>query len=87
MVLCGSEHWNKKHFFCVLPYSAGPESLEDYFQKGVLIGKKAGLNLWYVDVRPNSQKPRAFEGLSYLTRNLMFNSIFYSHYSIRPFQQ
>ena len=51
--------------------AAGPESLEDYFQKGAflgkkgallgkegaLLGKKAALNLWYVaDTRPNSQK-------------------------------
>ena len=26
-------------------YTAGPESLEDYFQKGALLGQKAGLNL------------------------------------------
>ena len=36
--------------------SAGPESLEDYFQEGALLGKKAALNLWYVYTRPNSQK-------------------------------
>ena len=36
--------------------SAGPESLEDYFQKGALLGQKAALNLLYVDTRPNSQK-------------------------------
>ena len=38
------------------PIAAGPESYEDYFQKGALLGKKAALNLWYVDTRPNSQK-------------------------------
>ena len=32
------------------------ESLEDYFQKGALLGQKAALNLRYVDTRPNSQK-------------------------------
>ena len=36
--------------------TAGPESLEDYFQKGALLGQKADLNLWYVDTMPNSQK-------------------------------
>ena len=36
--------------------SAGPESLEDYFQKGALLGQKVVLNLWYIDTRPNSQK-------------------------------
>ena len=39
----------------------------NYFQKGVLLGQKAALNLWYVNTRPNSQKlSQAFEGLSYL---------------------
>ena len=36
--------------------TAGPESLEDYFQKGALLGQKTALNLWYVDTRPNSLK-------------------------------
>ena len=36
--------------------AAGPESLEDYFQKGALLGQKAALNLWNVDTRPNLQK-------------------------------
>ena len=36
---------------------AGPESLEDYFQKDTLLGQEAALHLWYVDTRPNSQKP------------------------------
>ena len=46
---------------------AGPESLEDYFQKDAHLGQKAALNLWYVDTRSNSQKLfRAIEGLSYL---------------------
>ena len=31
--------------------AAGPESWEDYFQKGALFGQKAALNLWYVDTR------------------------------------
>ena len=35
-------------------YAAGPESLDDYFQKGALLGQKEALNLWYVD--PNYQK-------------------------------
>ena len=35
---------------------AGPRCLEDYFQKGALLGQKAALNLWHVDTRPNSQK-------------------------------
>ena len=35
------------------PRTAGPESLEDYFQKGALLGQKASLNLWYVDTGPN----------------------------------
>ena len=49
------------------PPAAGPENLVNYFQKGALLGKKAALNLWYVDNRPNSKKfSRAFEGLSYL---------------------
>ena len=34
--------------------TAGPESLEYYFQKGALLGQKAALNLWYIDTRPNS---------------------------------
>ena len=29
--------------------TAGPESLEDYFQKGALFGQKAALNLRYVE--------------------------------------
>ena len=33
-------------------YKTGPESLENYFQKGALLGQKAGLNLWYIDTRP-----------------------------------
>ena len=37
-------------------YAGGPKSLEDYFQKGALLGQKEALNLWYVDTRPNSQK-------------------------------
>ena len=36
--------------------AAWPESLEDFFQKGALLGQKAALNLWYFDTRPNSQK-------------------------------
>ena len=36
-------------------FSAGPESLEEYFQEGALLGQKAALNLWNVDTRPNSQ--------------------------------
>ena len=49
--------------------AAGPTSLEDYFQKGALLGQKSVLNLWYVDtiasqIRKNCS--RAFEGLSYL---------------------
>ena len=35
--------------------AAGTESLDDYFQKGSLLGQKAALNLWYVDTRPNLQ--------------------------------
>ena len=31
--------------------SAGPESLEDYFQKRALLGQKAALNLWCVDTK------------------------------------
>ena len=37
--------------------TAGLESLVNYFQKGTLLGQKAALNFWYVDTRPNSQKP------------------------------
>ena len=33
--------------------AAWPESLEDFFQKGALLGQKAALNLWYFDTRPN----------------------------------
>ena len=36
--------------------SAGPESLDDYFQKGALSGQKAALYLWYVDTGQISQK-------------------------------
>ena len=36
--------------------AAGPTSLEDYFQKGALLGQKADLNLWFVDTRANSKK-------------------------------
>ena len=35
--------------------SGGPTFLEDYFeyfQKGALLGQKAALNFWYVDIRP-----------------------------------
>ena len=45
--------------------SAGPESLEDYFQKGERLGQKAAPNLWYVDTRPNSEKM-----LSYLANKI-----------------
>ena len=37
-------------------HAAGLTSLENYFQKGELLGQKAELNLWYVDTRPNLQK-------------------------------
>ena len=40
--------YNKKHFS-----AAGPETLEDYFQKDAFLGQKAALNLWYVDTRPH----------------------------------
>ena len=30
----------------MLSNAAGPESLEDYFQKGALSGRKVALNLW-----------------------------------------
>ena len=36
-----------------LTHAAGPESLEDYFQKGALLGRKVGLNFW---VRRNQAK-------------------------------
>ena len=36
--------------------AAGPQSFEDYFQKGAILGHKAALSLWYVDTRLNSQK-------------------------------
>ena len=35
--------------------AAGPEALEDYFQKGGLLGQKGALNLWYIHTRPNSK--------------------------------
>ena len=38
----------------VFLYAAGPESLKEYFQKCALLGQKAALHLWYVDIRPNS---------------------------------
>ena len=41
---------------CKLYKAAGPTSLGEYFQKGALLGKKAALNLWFVNTRPNSQK-------------------------------
>ena len=28
----------------------------NYFHKGALLGQKVELNLWFVDIRPNSQK-------------------------------
>ena len=34
----------------------GLESVVNYLQKDVHLGKKMALNLWYVDTRPNSQK-------------------------------
>ena len=48
--------------------AAGPESLVNYFQKGALLGQKAALNLWYVDIPGQIRKncSRAFEGLSNL---------------------
>ena len=42
--------------YAVCVNAAGPEPRENYFQKGVLLGQKAALNLWHVDTRPNSQK-------------------------------
>ena len=57
-------------------FQAGSESLEDYFQKGELLGQKAALNLYYVDTTPNSQKnrSRAFEDLSYLAYKIFQNA-------------
>ena len=49
--------------------TAGPESLEDYFQKGTLLGQKAALNIWFVDMIPGQIRKNcylAFESLSYL---------------------
>ena len=34
--------------------AAGPQSLENYFQKGPLLGQKVALNLWYVDTWPKN---------------------------------
>ena len=45
-----------KRFHSLSPIAAGPESLEDYFQKASLLGQKAALNLWYVDNSVNSKK-------------------------------
>ena len=39
----------------LLLHTAGPKSLEDYFQKGALLGQKTGLNLWKVYTRPFSK--------------------------------
>ena len=75
-----------------LPYTAGAESLDDYFQKGALLAQKAALNLWYVDTRPNSQKlfPSIWRsvilGLQHLKNTLISSYIFHSHNSNRPFR-
>ena len=34
--------------------AAGPESIEGYFQKGAILGQKAALNLWYLQMCGNS---------------------------------
>ena len=64
---------------------AGPESLEDYFQKDAHLGQQAALNLWYVDTRPNSQKRLSYFAFK-IQKQLIFSYIFCSHNSNRPFQ-
>ena len=43
--------------------------LEDYFQKGALMGQRASLSLWYVDTKTREFCSRVFEGLSRLAYN------------------
>ena len=66
--------------------SVGPESLEDYFQKGALLDQKAALNLWYVDTRPKISKsvPEHLKvcHIWLIKKNLMFSYISFSHNSI-----
>ena len=63
MYICFGFELLKLNFF----NAAGPTSLEEYFQKGALLGQKAALNLWNVDTKPIRKNcSRAFEGLSYL---------------------
>ena len=68
--------------------TAGPESLEDYFQKGALLGHTEALNLWYSNTRPNSQKLfpsiKGLSNLAYKTKKKMI--IFYSNNSSVSFQ-
>ena len=45
----------KKHVCCKKHYSWA-NIFRRLFSTGALLGHKAGLNLWYVDTRPNSQK-------------------------------
>ena len=35
---------------------AVPKSLEEFFQKSALLGQKAALNLWYVDIKAKFAK-------------------------------
>ena len=67
-------------------YACGPQSLENYFQKGALLGQKAALNLWYVDTRPNSQKLFLSIRRTVIYGLYMFSYMFYSHNSIVSYQ-
>ena len=55
--MCVTVHQSEELFFLVKssyvpPFSIATGPLEDYFQKGALLGQKAALTLWYVDTRP-----------------------------------
>ena len=60
--------------------AAGPESLEDYFQKGALFGRKVALNFGTSipgQIRKNYS--RAFKGPSYLAYKILKKAYVYSY--------
>ena len=55
----------KKLLWQLKSRTAWPESLEDYIQKGALLGRKVALNRTSIPSQIHKNCSRAFEGLSY----------------------
>ena len=72
------------------PYTAGPESLEDYFQKGALSGSKSGTKSLVLIYQAKFAKTvhehlkAVIFGLSFFF--YIFSFMLYSHNSIVSFQ-